>query len=139
MSKYLDGWMRPCSFYRFWMQGPRTTDAKWRLFLAKSKIFGLGQINVWAFVVFLADLSAPILVHWVPCFRLINHYVYKKTTLESRINIRVRLLISEVFSRGYVLIKEGYVYWFLIFQKLFKDFQLSFPLAEYKRVKLSAF
>ena len=36
-------------------------------------------------------------------------------TLESGINIRVRLLIFEVFFRGYVLIKGGYVYWFLIF------------------------
>ena len=31
-------------------------------------------------------------------------------TLESGINIRVRLLIFGGFSRGYVLIKEGYVY-----------------------------
>ena len=31
-------------------------------------------------------------------------------TLESGINIRVRLLIFEVYSRGYVLIKGGYVY-----------------------------
>ena len=31
-------------------------------------------------------------------------------TLESGINIRVRLLIFEVCSRGYVLIKGGYVY-----------------------------
>ena len=59
-------------------------------------------------------------------------------TLESGINIRVRLLIFEGFSRGYVLIKKGYVYWFLIFKKLFKNFKLSFPLAMYKRVKLSA-
>ena len=43
-------------------------------------------------------------------------------TLESGINIRVRLLILEVFSRGYVLIKGGYVYWFL---KFFLEF-LSF-------------
>ena len=55
------------------------------------------------------------------------------STLESGINIRVRLLIFEVFSRGYVLIKGGYVYWFFIFKKLFKNFLLSFPL-----VKLSA-
>ena len=34
------------------------------------------------------------------------------STLESGINIRVRLLIFEVFSRGYILIKGGYVYWF---------------------------
>ena len=32
------------------------------------------------------------------------------TTLESGINIGVRLLIFEVFSRSYVLIKGGYVY-----------------------------
>ena len=48
------------------------------------------------------------------------------------------LLIFEVCSRGYILIREGYVYWFLIFKKSFKNFQLSFPLAMYKRVKLSA-
>ena len=40
-------------------------------------------------------------------------------TLESGINIRVRLLIFEVFFRGYVLIKGGYVYWFLILKKFF--------------------
>ena len=43
-------------------------------------------------------------------------------TLESGISIQVRLLIFEIFSRGYVLIKGGYVYWFLIFKKLFKNF-----------------
>jgi hypothetical protein len=32
------------------------------------------------------------------------------STLESGINIQVRLLIFEVFSRGYVLITGGYVY-----------------------------
>ena len=41
-------------------------------------------------------------------------------TLESGINIRVRLLIFEAFSRGYILIKGGYVYKFLIFQKLIR-------------------
>ena len=40
-----------------------------------------GQINFWAFGVFSADLSAPILVLWFPCpcFPLINQYFYKKT------------------------------------------------------------
>ena len=46
----------------------------------------------------------------------------KSFTLESGINIRVRLLISEVFSRGYVLIKGGYVYSFLIFLKKLQNF-----------------
>ena len=56
-------------------------------------------------------------------FRCIcNHF-----TLESGINIRVRLLIFEGFSRGYVVIKGGYFYWFFIFKKLFKNFWLSFP------------
>ena len=32
------------------------------------------------------------------------------TTLDSGINVGVRLLILGIFSRGYVLIKEGYVY-----------------------------
>ena len=51
------------------------------------KLLGLGrqfgQINFGAFEVFLADLSAPILVLWVPCpcFPLINHYFYKKLSL----------------------------------------------------------
>ena len=43
-----------------------------------------------------------------------NYYsfmvVYIWSTLESGINILVRLLIFEVLSRGYVLIKGGYVY-----------------------------
>ena len=50
------------------------------------KLSGLGrqfgQINFVAFGVFSADLSAPILIQWVPCpcFPLINnHYFYKKT------------------------------------------------------------
>ena len=41
---------------------------------------GLGQINFGAFVVFLNDLLASILVLWVPCpcFLLMDHY-FKKT------------------------------------------------------------
>ena len=37
--------------------------------------------KIWGFGVFLAELSAPILVQWVPCpcFSLFNHYFYKKT------------------------------------------------------------
>ena len=43
----------------------------------------IGQINSGAFGVFLAELSAPILVQWVscPCFSLFNHYFYKKLSL----------------------------------------------------------
>ena len=52
-----------------------------------------------------------------------NVYMY---TLESGINIRVRLLIFEVFSRGYVLIKGGYVYWFLIFKNFLRIFNFLF-------------
>ena len=62
----------------------------------------------------------------------------RRHTLESWINIVVRLLIFDGFSSGYILIKGGYIYWFLIFLKLFKNFYLSFPLAIFKRVKLSA-
>ena len=39
----------------------RTTDAQWSLFSLKSRTVGLEQTN-WAFGVFLAKLSAPILV-----------------------------------------------------------------------------
>ena len=40
----------------------------------------IGQINSRSFGVFSAKLSAPILVHWVPCpcFLQFNHYFYKK-------------------------------------------------------------
>ena len=43
----------------------------------------IGQINSGAFGVFLAELSAPILVQWVPCpcFPLFHHYFYKKLSL----------------------------------------------------------
>ena len=44
---------------------PRTMDDQWSLFPLKPQTFG--QINFWAFGVFSADLSAPILVQWVPC------------------------------------------------------------------------
>ena len=44
----------------------RTTDARWSLFSSKSQTFGLRQIYFGAFGVFSADLSAPILVLWVP-------------------------------------------------------------------------
>ena len=47
-----------------------------------------------------------------------NKY-WTANTLESGISIRVRLLIFENFSRGYVLIKGGYFYWFLILKKNF--------------------
>ena len=50
----------------------RTTDAQWSLFFhRKPRLLGLGrqigQIHFSAFGVFSADLSAPILVLWVPC------------------------------------------------------------------------
>ena len=46
-----------------------------RVFFRKSQTFG----------VFSADLSAPILVLWVPCFPLINHYFYKKLSIYTQI------------------------------------------------------
>jgi len=66
------------------------------------------------------------LLYWIWTFMRLNAYLWSTMkvafALESGINIQVRLLIFEVFSRGYVLIKGGYVYWFLIFKKLFKNF-----------------
>ena len=56
------------------------------------KLLGLGkqfgQINFGAFGVFSANLSAPILVQWVPCpcFPSINHYFYKKLSLYIQIS-----------------------------------------------------
>ena len=54
-------------------------------FSLKSQTFGLGQINFGVFGVYSADLSAPILVLWVPCtcFPLINHYFYKKISFQN--------------------------------------------------------
>ena len=63
------------------LQVLRTTRESF--FFENPKLLGSGrQIwpkNFWAFGVFSADLSAPILVLWVscPCFPLINHYFYK--------------------------------------------------------------
>ena len=58
-------------------------------FSLKSIILGLerqiGHINSGVFVIFSAELTAPILVQWVPCFSLFNHYFYKKLSLHIRI------------------------------------------------------
>ena len=69
---------------RVWRK-PRTTDVQWSLFSLKSKLLGLGrqigQINSEAFAVFSVELSAPVLVLWVPCpcfLPLFNHYFKKK-------------------------------------------------------------
>ena len=59
-------------------------DAQWSLLYRNPKLLSFvlqfGQINTGVFGVFLADLSAHILILWVhcPCFSLINHYFYKK-------------------------------------------------------------
>ena len=47
-----------------------------------SKLLGLGR-QIGVFGVLSAELSAPILVQWVPCqcFPLFNHYFYKKLSL----------------------------------------------------------
>ena len=41
----------------------------------------IGQLNSGAFGVFSSELSAPVLVQWVPCFLLFNHYFYKNVSL----------------------------------------------------------
>ena len=71
------------------LHGLRTPNEA--LFHRNPKLLGLvrqcGQINFGAFGLFSADLSATILVLWVPCpcFPLINHYFYKKLSLYTRI------------------------------------------------------
>ena len=63
------------------------TDSQWSLFFPNFKLLGLGRlfglVHFGAFGVFSADLSAPILVLWVPCpcYLLMNHYFYKKLSL----------------------------------------------------------
>ena len=86
----------------------RTTDTQRELFSENPKLLGLGrQIgpkNLGAFGVFLANLSAPILVLWVPCpcFPLINHfkhYFYKKLSLYIQIpNIYLGLVFEFEFG-----------------------------------------
>ena len=55
---------------------------------------------------------------------------------ESRINVRVRLLILGLFSSGYVLIKGGMFINFLNFFKIF-SFTFFFLLFMCKKIKLS--
>ena len=57
---------------------------------------------------------------------------------ESRINVRVRLLILGLFSSGYVLIKGGMFINFLNFFKIF-SFTFFFLLVMCKKIKLSVF
>ena len=56
-------------------------------FSLKSQTLRLGQFGQINFGAFSANLSAPILVLWVPCpcFPLINHYFYKKLSLYIQI------------------------------------------------------
>ena len=69
-----------------WLPMPTDYEHPERVFFLNPKILGMGrQIGpkiLGAFGVFSANLSATILVLWVPCpcFPLIiNHYFYKKT------------------------------------------------------------
>ena len=62
------------------------TDYGLQMKLFFQQIINFGQINFGAFGIFSADLSAPILVLWVPCpcFPWINHYFryfYKNLSL----------------------------------------------------------
>ena len=77
------------SFFNKWsheLQTPNEAFFHWI-----PKLLGLdrqfGQINFGAFGVFLANLSAAILVEWVPCpcFPLFNYYLYKKLSLYIQI------------------------------------------------------
>ena len=72
-------------------------------------------------------LFSVILKYFTPLSALYFwNFEFVSHTLESEINIQVRLLIFEVFSRSYVLIKGGYVYWFLIFKNFLQIFNFLF-------------
>ena len=65
--------------------------------------------------------------------------IYKiksSSTLDSGINVGVRLLIFGLFSSGYVLIKGGTFINFLFFYFLNIFFFTFFPSAMYKKIKL---
>ena len=68
-------------YFITWSQ-PQTMDAKWSIEIQNFWAWAdkIEQINSWAFGVFSAEPSTPILVQWVPCpcFTLFNHYFYKK-------------------------------------------------------------
>ena len=70
---------------------PKTANPSKAFFHWNPELLGLGrqigQINSGPFGVFWAELSAPILVQWVPgpCFQLINQYFYKKLSLYIQI------------------------------------------------------
>ena len=57
-------------------------------------------------------------------------------TLDSGINVGVRLLIFGLFSSGYVLIKGGTFINFFIFLFFKYLFFIFFPSAMYKKIKL---
>ena len=65
-------------------------------FFKNTKLLGLGrQIGLKSFesfMVFSTDLSAPILIIWVPCpcFPLINHHFYKMISLYIQYQIVIR-------------------------------------------------
>ena len=62
--------------------------------------------------------------------------VGQQSTLDSGINVGVRLLILGLFSNGYVLIKGGMIINFFIFYFL-DIFFACFTLAMYKKINLS--
>ena len=74
----------------------RTTNTQWSLFLSKHQFLVLArqfrQINLGAFVVISVNLSAPILVMWVPCpcFPLFNHDFYKTLSLWLSLRLQPR-------------------------------------------------
>ena len=66
-------------------------------FLSKSQTYEFVQIKFGVFGVLLANLTSLILVLWVSCscFPLINHYFYKKMSLNAKIYIPSTLNIDQ--------------------------------------------
>ena len=81
-----------------WLPMPTDYEHPESFFFENPKRLGLGrQIGpkiLGAFGVFSANLTAPILVLWVPCFSLIKNYFYKKTSLY------IQILYIYVFGIG---------------------------------------
>ena len=112
----------------------RTTDTQRELFSKNLKLLGLGRdfgLKIFeAFGVFLAGLSAPILVLWVPCpcFPLFNHYFYKKIIWAAK-NFRFSLHVSVVSDTvGWIEVKVAVLLarpcmpWNLLINKLLNHF-----------------
>ena len=84
-------------------------------FLSKSQTYEFVQIKFGVFGVLLANLTSLILVLWVSCscFPLINHYFYKKISLNAKLYIPSTLNIDHILWHSQLIVcAENVKSWF---------------------------